>query len=51
MLYKVIMTLIRPMNMNIFFLAIMIGSFVQPFGDLAFTACQAVYLYGRDCSI
>jgi hypothetical protein len=42
---KVLLSLFRPMNMNIFFLAIIVGSFVQPFSDFAFTACQAVYLY------
>jgi len=40
---KTILTLFRPMNMNIFFLAIIIGSFVQPFSDFAFTICQVAY--------
>jgi hypothetical protein len=43
LLWKFMMSLFRPMNMNIFFVAIIIGSFVQPFSDFAFTFCQAVY--------
>lgn len=43
LIYKFIMTLFIPMNMNIFFVAIIIGSFVQPFSDFAFTVCKAAY--------
>jgi hypothetical protein len=47
---KFLVSLFRPMNMNIFFVAIVVGSFVQPFADFAFTLCQAVYAEQRDCA-
>ena len=37
------------MNLNIFLVAMIMGSFVQPFTDLAFTACNLVYSEQRDC--
>lgn len=46
---KFLASLFRPMNMNIFFVAIIVGSFVQPFADFAFTICQAAYGEERDC--
>lgn len=46
---KFLASLIRPMNMNIFFVAIVVGSFVQPFSDFAFTLCQVVYREEREC--
>jgi hypothetical protein len=47
---KFLASLFRPMNMNIFFVAIIVGSFVQPFADFAFTVCQAAYREQRDCA-
>lgn len=38
---RVLLTFFFPMNANLFFMGIIIGSFVQPFSDLAFTACKA----------
>ena len=34
---------LRPMNMNIFFLGLIIGSFAQPMNDLAYTLCSLKY--------
>ena len=33
----------KPINMNIFFLGIIIGSFAQPMNDLVFTICSLRY--------
>jgi hypothetical protein len=40
---KVLISLFRPMNLNILLVALMMGSFVQPFSDFAFTVCQLCY--------
>jgi hypothetical protein len=37
------------MNLNIFLVAMIMGSFVQPFTDLAFTACSLAYNQTHDC--
>lgn len=46
---KVLVSIFRRMNLNIFLVAMIMGSFVQPFTDLAFTACSLVYDQRRDC--
>ncbi len=43
LIYKFFMTLFCPMNMNIFFVAIIVASFVQPFSDFAFSVCKIAY--------
>ena len=43
MFYKNIICLFRPMNLNIFFLALIIGSMAQPMNDLIFTLCSLKY--------
>jgi hypothetical protein len=49
LLGKFMLSLFRPMNMNIFFVAIIVGSFVQPFSDFSFTVCEAIYAERMDC--
>jgi len=43
MFIKILLSPFRPMNLNILCSAMIIGSFIQPFSDFAFTVCQAVY--------
>lgn len=42
MLWRTACSLFCPMDMNIHFLSTIVGSFVQPFSDFAFTICQSV---------
>lgn len=49
LLAKVFVSIFRPMNLNIFLVAMIMGSFVQPFTDLAFTACSLAYNQTHDC--
>ena len=42
--WKFVISIFRPMTVNLVFLSVTIGSFVQPFSDFAFTVCQGVYL-------
>ena len=37
------------MNPNIYFVAIIMGSFIQPFSDMTFTVCTLAYQQQRDC--
>jgi hypothetical protein len=43
MLWKNLICPFRPMNLNIFFLGLIIGSFAQPMNDLIFTICSLRY--------
>jgi hypothetical protein len=47
--YKCVISICKPMNDNIFFLSIIIGSFVQPFSDFAFFVCQIASFEKKDC--
>jgi hypothetical protein len=42
LLKKFLMCLFIPMNFNIFFIGMVLGSCAQPMNDLAFTACMVV---------
>ena len=43
LLCKNLLCLLRPMNLNILFVAIIIGSMAQPMNDLVFTLCSLRY--------
>lgn len=49
-LLKNLQLLWRPMNFNLFFLGMIMGSFAQPMNDFAFTACQFFYKDKSTCS-
>jgi hypothetical protein len=43
------LSLFTPMDKNIFFIAIIIASFVQPFSDFSYTICKIASLEKKDC--
>lgn len=47
---QVVVSIFRPMDMNIFFLAIIIGSMVQPFSDTSYTICSVIYGLQSNCA-